>query len=150
MKNILVLIFSILSLYAVAQAEQTHVPASKSLAGIWRQTGIKHPVSGKVVDVLSGNYKVINPDGTFYTVVTWNSKDPLKGTTIGQYGDYKITSDSTLVEHIVQHVMNPNLNGKEVKLKYRLIDTNTVMIAWRNIDRGIWIDERWTRLPLSR
>lgn len=146
--TVILLIFC--SLFSFSQAKQTHTPASKSLKGIWRQTGIENPVNGKVVDILSGNYKVINEDGTFYTFVTWNMRDPFKGTTIGQYGDYQIKSDSTLIEHIVKHVINPSYDGKDVELKYELIDESTMMMAWWNLDKEVWVSERWTRLPLSR
>ena len=149
MKNIFTFLILILSLQSNAQTEQTHIPASKTMIGIWRQTGIVNPNNGQTINVLSGNYKVINPDGTYFTFVTWGSNDPIKGTTIGQYGTYEIKSDALMMEHINKHVINPQLNGKSAELKYNFIDENTLMMAWQN-DFKQWINEKWTRLPLSR
>lgn len=147
MKKLFILFtFMIFSQISNGQTTPTHLPASKSLVGIWRQTGVNY--GGKVVEVKSGNYKVINPDGTFFTFVTWGMKDQSKDTSIGQYGTYKITSDSTLVENIAKHIMNPNLNGKDSGIKFRFINENTIMMAW-SIDNKRWVNEKWTRLPLT-
>ena len=134
------------SVITYGQSNQTHLPASKTLVGIWRQTGVTQ--NGNLVDVISGNYKVINSDGTYFTFVTWGMRDQSKDTAIGHYGTYKTTSDSTLVEHIVKHVMYPPLNGKDSLLKFRLIDENTIIMAWSSGDKT-WVDEKWSRLPLS-
>lgn len=91
------------SLISFGQTFPTHLPASKSLVGIWRQTGATY--GGNFVEAKSGNYKVINPDGTFFTFVTWGMRDQSKDTAIGQYGTYELTSDSTLVEHVIKHIM---------------------------------------------
>jgi hypothetical protein len=156
MKNSFILFFLVCTLVSIAQVKQkkqvktvntkgkTHVPASKTLVGIWRQTGMTNPNDGEVYGIRSGNYKVINPDGTFYTFVTWN----MQSTTIGQYGSYTITSDSTLVEHIVQHAMVPKLNGKDCMVRYKIIDENTMMSAW-SFDNKKWVEDRMTRLSLS-
>ena len=148
MKNILVLLFLTFSLLTNAQTEQTHIPASKSIVGIWRQTGIENRNTGEIIDIISGNYKVINADGTFFTFVTWGINDPSKDTVIGQYGTYEITSDNTLVEHIIKHIINPNLNGTDGDIKFKQIDENTIIISWCS-DNKIRIHEKWTRLPLS-
>ncbi len=143
MKNILILLFLTFSLLANAQTEQTHIPASKSMVGIWRQTGIAL-TNGKTMDRLTGNYKVINADGSYYTFVTWPNE-----TVIGQYGTYKIKSDNILIEYIIMHEMNSNLNGKDCTIKYKLIDETTLMMAW-SFDNEKWVNEKWTRLPLAR
>ncbi|MFI0428089.1 DUF4488 domain-containing protein [Mariniflexile sp. HMF6888] len=143
MKNILILLFLTFSLLTNAQREQTHIPALKSIVGIWRQTGIAL-TNGNTMDRLNGNYKVINADGSYYTFVTWPNE-----TVIGQYGTYKIKSDSILVEHIIMHEMNSNLNGKDCTIKYKLIDETTLMMAW-SFDNEKWVNEKWTRLPLAR
>tara|TARA_R110002049_G_scaffold292003_2_gene476182 strand:- start:1307 stop:1759 length:453 start_codon:yes stop_codon:yes gene_type:complete len=149
MKNILIVLFLAFSVAANGQTEQTHLPASTSVVGIWRQTGVVNPSTGAYMGLLSGNYKVINPDGTYFTFVSWGTKDPKKGTTIGQYGTYEIKSDSTFVEHITKHTIDPKLNGTSGLLKYKLVDKKTLMVAWKNSNE-IWINEEWTRLPLSR
>ena len=149
MKNIFTFLILILFLQSNAQTEQTHIPASKSIVGIWRQTGFVNPNNGETVTVLTGNYKLINPDGTYFTFVTWGSNDPINGTTIGKYGTYEVKSDELMVEHTIKHVIVPSLSGKSGEVKYKLIDENTLMMAWQN-DFKQWVNEKWTRLPLSR
>ena len=145
-KRLILFVFMLFSVITYGQSNQTHLPASKTIVGIWRQTGATQ--NGKLVDVISGNYKVLNPDGTYFTFVTWGMRDESKNTTIGQFGTYKTTSDSTLVEHVVKHVIHPPSNGKDNLLKFRLIDENTMIMAWSPGDKT-WVDEKWSRLPLS-
>lgn len=45
--------------------------------------------------------------------------------------------------------MNPNLNGKDNFMKFKLIDENTAEMAW-SLDNIHWVNEKWERLPLSR
>ncbi|SHJ33225.1 protein of unknown function [Arenibacter nanhaiticus] len=149
MRNIYILfLLTFLSVPLSAQNSLVHIPASKTLVGIWKQTGVTNPRTGEIMDVKSGNYKVINADGTYYTFITWGIENPSKDTGIGQYGTYKVTSENTLVENIVQHTVNPMLNGKNSILKFELIDDNTLMMAW-SPNTINWVKERWTRLPLS-
>lgn len=144
MKNILsVIVFITFSLSLISQNEQTHVPASKSIIGIWRQTGVSQ-MNGKTMDRLTGNYKVINADSTYFTFVAWPEK-----TVIEHYGTCEITSDSTLVEHIVIHSMNSSLNGTDQFTRFKLINENTIEMGW-SLDNKNWVNEKWTRLPLSR
>lgn len=140
MKNIFLLLIIAFSLSTKAQKEKTHIPASKTIVGIWRQTGVITS-NGTTIDRLTGNYKVINADKTYYTFVTWPKK-----TVIGHYGSYEITSDSTLVESIIKHSMNSNLNGKDQYNKFKLIDENTLEMSW-SLNNKKWFPEKWTRLP---
>ena len=143
MKNIFALLFLAFSIFTNAQTEQTHIPASKSIVGIWRQTTWVNN-NGETTDRLTGNYKVINADGTYFTFVTWSNE-----TTIGQYGTYEIKTDSTLVESVIKHSMNPNLNGTSGTLMYELKDEKTLMMAWKN-NMGNWVNEKWARLRSPR
>ena len=148
MKNSIILLFLIFSSITIAQTNQTHIPASETMVGIWRQTGLVNPNTGEMMEVISGNYKVINPDKTYFTFVTWGINDPRRPTVIGQYGTYEIISDSSLVEHIVKHDLNAKMTGTSVELRYIMKDKNTLMLAWKNhID--IWVNEVWTRLYTS-
>ncbi|MFV0566467.1 MAG: DUF4488 domain-containing protein [Flavobacteriaceae bacterium] len=149
MRLFFILSFLSFSLLINTQTEQIQIPDSESIVGIWRQTGIENPFTGEFIATISGNYKVISPDGTFFTFVTWPSNDPKKGTAIGQYGNYEVKSDSIMIEKIIKHVLTPNLSGKNATIKYNLVDKETLMMAWEN-EKGFWINEEWTRLPLSR
>ncbi|GAB3653937.1 hypothetical protein GCM10028791_24320 [Echinicola sediminis] len=104
--------------------------------------------TGKMIEVKSGNYKVINSDSTFYTFIIWGKEILTQETTIGQYGTYNITSDSTLVEHIIEHTVNPQMNGSESQLRYEMVDENNIIIKW-SMNNQKWVSEKWSRLPLS-
>lgn len=145
MKYIFTLLITVFSATLSAQTEQNHIPVSKSIVGIWRLIDERTLVNGESIKIVTGGYKVINADGTYYTFVTWPNE-----TTITQYGSYKIESDSTLVEHIIENVLQPRLSGKDSPIKYSLIDENTMTVAWSyNFNGNIWINEKWIRLPLA-
>ncbi|UCS95408.1 DUF4488 domain-containing protein [Echinicola marina] len=146
MKSIIILLIAFIA--TLPLAAQTHVPASESIVGIWRQTAIMNNFTGKMIDVKSGNYKVFNSDRTYYTFIIWGKQSITQETTIGQYGNYNITSDSTLIEHIIEHTVNPKMNDSESHIRYELIDENNLIIKW-SLDNKTWTSEKWTRLPLS-
>ncbi|MBD8487842.1 DUF4488 domain-containing protein [Echinicola sp. CAU 1574] len=104
--------------------------------------------TGEIINVTSGNYKVYNPDNTYYTFVAWEKDNTPQETTIGQYGTYNITSDSTLTEHIIKHILSPNMNDKNSSLRYEMIDKNNILIKWQ-VDNQNWVAERWSRLALT-
>lgn len=121
-KNIIVSLALILPNILLAQQ---HLPESKSLVGLWRQTLFVKGDNVEKTQIKTGNYKVINPDGTFYTFIIWGAgnTNPVKDiTTIGLYGTYKITSDSTYTEHIVKHSIIPSMNNTDSQLKHKRID----------------------------
>ncbi len=111
---------------------------SKSLIGVWRQMSVG--LDGKLIP--TGNYKFLNTDKTFYSMVFWGSFKP---STIMMYGNYNITSDSTYVESIVKH-NNTKMSGTESELKYKLLDTNTLLIQYKNEVLNKWIPEIWKRV----
>lgn len=145
MKHIFALLTIIFSATLSAQTKQIHIPVSKSIIGIWRLIDEKTLTNGETINILTGDYKVINADGTFYIFATWPT-----GITIVQYGSYEIETDTTLVEHIIQNVLHPRLNEKNSPIKYCLIDENTMMMAWSfSLDGNNWVNEKWIRLPLA-
>ena len=148
MKNSIILLFLIFSSVTIAQTNQTHIPASETMVGIWRQTGLVNPSTGEMMPVVTQVYKVINTDKTFFTFITSVINDPRSPSVIGLYGTYEINTDSTLVEHIVKHDLNPKMTGTSVELRYKMKDKNTLMLAWKNTI-GIWVNEIWTRLYTS-
>jgi len=145
MKKTFLSLIAVLAVFALSA--QNHVPASKSMVGIWRQTGAMTS-SGKLVNVTTGNYKVINPDSTFYTFITWGAGGLNAPTEISFYGTYKITSDSTYTEHIVKHAMSPEKNGVDSALKFKLVNENTLLVQWKNGER--WIKESWSRVQMGK
>lgn len=131
-----------------AQIKETHIPVSHTIVGIWKQTGVTNPNTGKLMEVQTGNYKVFNADGTYYTFITWGTGNPTNDTTIAQYGTYEITSENLMAEQIIEHTLSPDLNGKNSTIKFELVDSKTLMMSWSPNDND-WIDEKWTRLPMS-
>lgn len=120
---------------------------SQSVVGIWNQVvAVKQPNGGETF-LTTGTYKVINADGTFFTfVVTNNQKMP---SYVGIYGTYKLSSDSTMTEHIVNHAISPRFSDKDALIRFQLIDNNTMAMSY-NID-GSWTSEMWKRvLPYSK
>ncbi|GGF78830.1 DUF4488 domain-containing protein [Wenyingzhuangia marina] len=148
MKNIFIsftIVFSILTTISCSsikktKTEKTHLPISKSLVGLWRQT-IPIIKDGKTTNLLTPHYKSINTDGTYYT---FNA--PGNGNTkIIQYGSYEITSDNTYIEHVITNSAVPTMSNQDSSIKFKLVDENTLIINWKLKDqRGG--TEKWTRV----
>ncbi|MDO3693317.1 DUF4488 domain-containing protein [Wenyingzhuangia sp. chi5] len=129
------------SSYKKIQPQKTHLPVSKSLVGIWRQT-LPFIKDGKKIDLLTTHYKSINTDGTYYTFNT-GKNGSIK---IIQYGSYEITSDNTYIEHIITNSLVPTMSNQDSFINFKLVDKNTLMINWKlNDQRGG--NEKWTRVP---
>ena len=151
-KHLFIILF--LAVVGTLQAQQ-HLPESKSLVGMWRMIGVGMPNQGGVVKVKSGNFKVINSDGTFYTFLASlpgrNTSQP-DFATIMLYGTYAVTSDSTLNEHIVKHPHQPQMDNSESELKYKFVtgsDNNVLYMMWKNTTTNQWIPEMWERVRLQ-
>ncbi len=128
MKKSLILLLLVLSCFTF-QA-QTQLATSKTLIGMWNQTGgIDYEVGDKDLIVPSDFYKIINADGTFFTFIPTPKKYTGSSPIISQYGTYEIDSESMLTEHIDGHAINPRMVGKSVTLKYKLKDENTLIIS---------------------
>lgn len=131
---------------------QKHLPESKTLIGLWRQAVVVRTQQGENVHVKTVNYKVVNPDGTFYSFITWgsNSQNPQGDVTaMNMYGTYTITSDSTFTEHIIKHGGNPQMNNSESELKYKFIpesDNEIMYMMYKNTATNQWIPEMWQRV----
>lgn len=142
----LILCLSAILLFATLKA-QTNRPAVSELYGTWRQTGVMGS-QGELVDIVSRNYKVVNADSTFRTFIVGNRADSdpavLQEKHLVMAGKYTVTSDSTLVEHILEHRLNPSMVGQNIDLRFRLVDSDTLYIQWN--DKGKWIGERWNKV----
>lgn len=131
---------------------QKHLPESNTLVGLWRQAVIGRNQQGENVHIKTGNYKVVNPDGTFYAFITWGAygKNPQGDvTSMNMYGTYAITSDSTFTEHIIKHDGNPKMNNSESELKFKFVeetDNDIVYMMYKNTVTNQWIPEMWQRV----
>ncbi len=146
MKKNLTLILALL--ICLAFEAQTQLATSKTIVGMWNQTaGYDYEVGNTNLESASNFYKIINPDGTFFTFVSTPKQYTGDTPIISQYGTYKIDSDNgTLTEHIDGHVINPRMVGKNVTIKYELKDENTLLLSWTPNGK-ISISETWTRVP---
>lgn len=145
MKKTLLSLVVLLTVVFTGNAQEKHLPASKNIVGVWNQL-IVLPTGQKVT---TGNYKVINADNTFYTMIVWalnGRKD--KPSTIGLYGTYSIDTDSTYTEHIVESGVNPKMSNTNSQLKYKMLDENTLLIQFKNEATGKWMPEIWIRVQL--
>lgn len=148
-KKLFIVLF--LAVTGTLQAQE-HLPESNSLVGMWRLVGMTRNQSGETVAVKTGNYKVINPDGTFYVFITWGARNqnPQNDiTAFNLYGTYTITSDSTYTEHIVKIDGNPGMNNSDSEMKYKFApgsDNNVVYLMWKNSALNRWIPELWERV----
>ena len=59
-------------------------------------------------------------------------------------GRYSLSSDSTLTENILEHRLNPTMVGRDINLKFRLTDSHTLSLQWKDKDK--WISERWIKV----
>ncbi len=124
---------------------------SKSLVGVWNQV---FPSLKTKKFLRSGNFKFINPDGTFYLMtVKSNCKNVLLNapTGISMYGTYEVTSKNTFIEHIEKHLLRSEMSGTESRLRYKLKTADLLMIEYKNEVTGKWIPEIWVRVkPIER
>ncbi len=118
--------------------EPQNLAESKSLVGVWHQVEVQnHPAKYE-------NYKFINSDGTFYSIIRWKNGS----STITMYGNYKVTSKNTIIEKIKGHLYSAYSNT-ESKLNYKLLDENTLIIKYKNTQINEWVSETWKRVPTT-
>lgn len=151
-------IISLIILFTVSCSVQKrtveHLPDSQSLVGIWRQVVyVKKKDTGEIKKIYTGNYKVINTDGTFYCFVIWGNKIPDSSMMdISLYGTYDITSDSTYTEHIIRHKAKPLMSNTKSELRYKMMpnsSNNVVEVSFKNEHLGKWIPELWERVSAT-
>ncbi|MFD1162916.1 MULTISPECIES: DUF4488 domain-containing protein [Hwangdonia] len=157
-KNIITLFCFIIVGWVTAQEatnQKNILIESNTIVGVWQQMFVKINDSGEKEMFKSGNYKVINSDGTYFTFVTWGAKQMVKNgksiieqnvTDVGHYGVYKNLTDSSFIEQIIKHGVNTKMSGTASQINYKLLDINTVIMEYKNGDR--WIPEMWRRVVL--
>ena len=156
MKTFIVLVTSFIVLQTKIYAQENLI-TSKSVVGFWRQVvPVQKNEDGTIKKAKTSNYKIFNTDGTIFTFTTWFNQGVVRKnateleydvTDIGFFGNYKITSDSTLTETIVRHALKPNQAPYDSNLKFKLLSPNELAVAWNN--NGVWIPELWERIVLA-
>ncbi len=126
------------SSFTTKQKEPQNLAESKSLVGVWHQVEVQNNPA------VYENYKFINSDGTFYSIIRCKN-----GTSsITMYGNYKVISKNTIVEKIKGHLYS-SFSNTESKLNYELLDENTLIIKYKNTKINEWVSETWKRVPTT-
>ncbi|AIQ00471.1 DUF4488 domain-containing protein [Ornithobacterium rhinotracheale] len=144
MKKIFFVFVAVFGIMLNAQEASKHIPISKDLVGFWQQRYIIQTANGEKKLKSSGNYKVINPDGTYYTfmIVAPRNSD-IQVPIILQYGTYELIDDTHFNEHIIDH-NNPKFVNTNSQLRYKKMDDNMILQEYKN-EKGVWIPEIWRR-----
>jgi transcriptional regulator with XRE-family HTH domain len=137
--TILTLSFSVLILTLVVLPSMAQTKTQKQLVGLWRQTGVM-TVDGTIVSVVTGRYRITNPDNTFLMFTENSSTAP--NAAFWQSGTIQFLSDSSSVEHILMH--REGIDGRFIEVHFRFLDDNTLLSKWRNGSQ--WITECWERI----
>lgn len=154
MKRIIIVLLGLFGTFMLNA--QNPLIESESIIGVWRQVIVRPSADGKTHVFKTGNYKVVNADGTYFTLITWGSRAVTKNgkttiersvTNLGHFGTYTNLKDSSFTEHIVKHGVNPKMSGTTSELRYKMIDRNTVIIKYKNGNYQ-WIPETWQRVVL--
>ena len=130
------------------EQQALHLPLSQGLHGIWNLSEVLRP-NGNSVKVRPGTFKIINKDGTVYTLFAGLRHNDIEilPPHIGFYGTYQEVTDSTFTETTVQNFQSPGVSGVKTELKYKLIDSNTLHSFYRpEGSDGSWMGEVWKRV----
>lgn len=131
------------------KAQNGNICESKGLYGVWKMTEIHTPQGVRKV---SGTYKIINPDNTYFTlqapgntIVIENGESKVISlkSIISGYGSLTITSDSTYIEHVKSN-SSPGFAGNDVPIRYKMPDENTLISEY--FAGNIWIPEVYERV----
>lgn len=137
-----------------AQEKQQHVAESKSLVGLWQHDGVVVNDFGEKISLKSGNYKVFNTDGTFYTffIVRTEKCNPEKDKAhINMYATYSVTSDSTFTEHVIINSTVPRFNDSKTEIRYKFApnsNNNFAYMLWNSTANNDWMPEMWERVTV--
>lgn len=124
-----------------------HIALSKGLVGVWRQTGII--ISDHVVELRTGNYKIINNDGTLYTIVVGGMlpNGIEVPTRIGFFGTYYDVTEDSYFEKTIENFMNPLFNNVVSELKYEIVNDTILNSQYRRAGTSDnWMHEIWMRV----
>ena len=128
--------------------EKKHIAESKGLVGFWCQLK-PYWEAGEMELSVTGSYKIINTDGSFYNFLALKNEEKMKGgvKTVFLYGNYEITSDSTYTEHITRNI-NSITDNTISNGKYRFLSEDMIVVSFKNekIANGERIWEIWARV----
>lgn len=147
MKKIFVILFLFVLSSAVFSQEKQHLPLSKSLVGIWQWIASDDGV-GKLRSVRSQTenraFKVINSDGTFYTLMFVPG---MYMPVVTFYGTYELAGTNKYYENVVQNAVSPHISGTRNELRYSFEEDGKVLVLEYRIEGSDrWSKEAWGRV----
>ena len=113
------------------------------LEGVWQQV---QPATETTPEMKLPIWKVMQNDGTFCTFLIANNKAQC---VITNEGTFRLTSDSTFVEHINGTIVNPDLIGKNNKITIVAAEKDRIQITYRLLPDGGESKETWIRVKLE-
>ena len=113
------------------------------LEGVWQQV---QPATETTPEMKLPVWKVMQNDGTFCTFLIANNKAQC---VITNEGTFRLTSDSTFVEHINGTIVNPDLIGKNNKITIVAAEKDRIQITYRLLPDGGESKETWIRVKLE-
>lgn len=118
--------------------------AKASVQGIWQLCMYAKPLEDGSYTVIPGPcLKMISSDNTFVTMMMGQVKTK---SFINAMGIHRQTSDSTYIESVYSSISDSELSGKEVEIKFKLLNSNVLMISYQMPGRPMPAKEYWTRV----
>ena len=116
------------------------------LVGVWQMQRTQ-PQEGKIYIRPQLGWKIFSKDGSFCTF-TVMSQDG--STYLTNEGTYTITSDSTYTEFIQDTGTDPEIQGKNSQIKYRIIGNDLLSISYRLPGKNADGHEWWKRVKTGK
>jgi hypothetical protein len=138
--SILTLALGVIVLTVLILPTHAQTKNQKLLVGIWRQTGTM-TIDGKLVSVVTGNYRITNPDNTF--LMFSESSSTLPNAAFWQSGTIQYLSDSSSVEKILMH--KEGEDGRSIYIRFNFLNENKYLSQW-SLNGTSWVAEIWERI----
>lgn len=128
----------------VTSGLQAHNDKSKGgLTGIWQQIQVAK-TDGHIIKLPV--WKILQQDGSFCTFLIANKEGQ---SIITNEGTYKVTSDSTYVEHIKNSITAPELINRSNTITYSMPEKDKLVITYRMPEAKEDASETWIRVKVE-
>lgn len=124
------------------------------LTGLWQRVGFMpiRKVDEKTLEEKAelkpmhiGQFKLLNADGSFLNILQRQNK--LSGNAQGRWE--VSLKDGKMTEKILEHRLNPDLNGTTTDISISLEDDDNTMIIRFTLPNGYKDRETWTRVRID-
>lgn len=134
---------TLLALLATAGSMSAENKYEERFEGVWQQVQYTKPDAAPIRLPV---WKVMQTDGSFFTFLIANQSGK---SIITNEGTYKVTSDSTVVEHVTGSITDPTLVGKNNRITYQFKDKDEVNVTYRMLGASRDGHETWVRVKLE-